>query len=309
MNPPLLTRRALIAGSAGFGALALAARARAAALAEGTRILIVVGPSTHPPGTHEVAAGGRLMAQALQNAANLAGLQPEVRTDWPQDAAIRNRASTVVFIGDIFPPQRLPDSPLVLSQVGEMMARGCGMACVHYATGLRAVDAGPDGRHPLLGWLGGYFATKCTHHQSVAKVFPMVTITPAAPGHPVLRGWKEFSLPEEPYYNNYFGPEGNRLASNVTAFATSQLPPEAPKREVVAWGVERADTGRGFGIVMPHFYKNWANDDLRRFILNGIVWTAKREVPAGGVQSPKPDLRAFGAESIEPTVRAPKKKA
>jgi type 1 glutamine amidotransferase len=308
MHPKPLTRRAMIVRSAqGLGTLALGpSLARSApAATDSTRVLIVVGPSSHPPGTHEVTAGGRLMQHALQRLANVPGIDADVFHDWPQDAAVRNRASTVVFIGDIFPPQRLPDSPLVLAQLGEMMKRGCGLACVHFATGLRAVDVPPDGSHPLLYWLGGYFATRCPHHQSVARVFPMVTITPAAERHPVSRGWRAFSLPEEPYYNNYFGPEANRLAPNVTALATSQLPPEAPQREVVAWGVERPDSGRGFAVVMPHFYKNWANDDLRRLILNGIVWTAKREVPAGGVDSAAPDLLAFQPESIEPRPRTP----
>ena len=125
-------------------------------------------------------------------------------------------------------------------------------------------------------------------------------MTPASPEHPVSRGWREFTVDEEPYFNNYFGQDGNRPAQNVTVFATSLLPPEAPKPEIVAWGVERTDGGRGFGIVMPHFYKNWAQEDLRRLILNGIVWTAKREVPAAGVQTPPPDLASFGPESVEP---------
>lgn len=304
MKPPLLTRRMMIQRSAqGLGALALGSALVRAAPAEPARVLIVVGPSNHPPGTHEVAAGGRLMQHVLQHLDNVPGIQADLCFEWPQQAAVRNRAGTVVFIGDIFPPQRLPDSPLVLSQLGEMLARGCGLACVHYATGLRAVDVTPDGQHPLLQWLGGYFATRCPHHQSVAKVFPEVTIAPAGSDHPVTRGWREFSLPEEPYYNNYFGPGGNRLAPNVTPLAVAPLPPDAPRREVVAWGVERADTGRGFAIVMPHFYRNWANDDLRRLILNGIVWSAKMEVPAGGVQSARPDLAAFAPESIEPRPR------
>ena len=294
----------IVHSAQGLGALALSTNLAAVPAAKSAHILIVVGPSTHPPGTHEVTAGGRLMAHALQHASNVGGVQAEVVTEWPQSAAVRNRASTVVFIGDIFPPQRLPDSPLVLAQLGEMMNRGCGIACVHFATGLRAVDVRPDGSHPLLNWLGGYFATRCPHHQSVAKVFPMVTISPETRAHPVSRGWKEFSLPEEPYYNNYFGPGGNRLAPNVTALATSTLPPESSKREIVAWGVEREDTGRGFAVVMPHFYKNWANADLRRLILNGIVWSAKLEVPERGVETMSPELAAFGAESIEPKPRA-----
>jgi hypothetical protein len=77
------------------------------------------------------------------------------------------------------------------------------------------------------------------------------------------------------------------------------------------WAIERADSGRGFGVVMPHFYKNWADDDLRRLILNGILWSAKLEVPVGGVATAKPDLAAFQPESIEPKPRpaAPKKAA
>lgn len=306
-----LTRRTLLVRSAqGLGALALGSTLTPAATAPATRILIVVGPSNHPPGTHEVAAGGRLMRHALLNLANVPGLEVEVSFEWPSDAKARRQADSVVFIGDIFPPQRLPDSPLVLSQLGEMMQRGCGLVCVHYATGLRAVDVPPDGSHPLLQWLGGYFATRCPHHQSVAKVFPRVTITPADNGHPVTRGWREFSLPEEPYYNNFFGLGGNHLSPNVTAIATSPLPPEAPRREVVAWTVERADSGRGFGVVMPHFYQSWLNDDLRRLILNGIVWSAKREVPATGVSSAAPDLATLQPASITPQARpAPGKQA
>ena len=202
----------------------------------------------------------------------------------------------------------MPDRAGILKDVGELMNRGIGIACVHYATGLRAEDVAPDGAHPLLGWLGGYFATKCPHHQSVAKVFQSVTVSPAAVGHPVSHGWREFTVAEEPYYNNYFGPDGNRPAANVTAFATAMLPPEAPKRELIAWGTERTNGGRGFGVVMPHFYKNWANEDMRRFILNGIVWTAKRDVPRGGVRTPAPDLAGFAPESVEPKPRPPARK-
>jgi hypothetical protein len=57
---------------------------------------------------------------------------------------------------------------------------------------------------------------------------------------------------------------------------------------------------------MPHFYKNWAIDDLRRFILNGIVWTAKLEVPTGGVQTTLPDLATFEPKSVEPLPPKPK---
>lgn len=276
----------------------------AAALAE-TRVVIVVGPSNHPPGSHEVAAGARLMRHCLENMSNVPGVKAEVFSEWPKDEVL-DAAATIVFIGDIFPPQRLPNSKAILDKLDTMMKRGCGIVCIHYATGLRANDVPEDGDHPLLKWMGGYFATACKHHQSVARMFPKATITPAAEKHPVCRGWREFTVNDEPYINNYFGKDGNKPAANVTALAVSMLPPEAPRREIVAWGVERADGGRGFGIVMPHHYRNWSNDDMRRFILNGIVWTAKVEVPEGGVQTKSPELESFKPAAVDPKPAAPK---
>lgn len=283
-------------------ALAVALFTTAAAGAE-LRVVIVVGPSNHPPGTHEVAAGGRLMEWALKNMSNVRGVKAQVFEGWPKDTAVLEKASTIVFTGDTFPPQRMPETAETLRQLGKLMDRGVGLACVHYATGLRAQDVEPNGAHPLLEWMGGYFATGTPHHKSVAKVFQQVTIRPEAAGHPVTRGWKAFTIDDEPYYNNYFGPSGNKPGKNTKAFASAMLPPEAPQSEVVAWGTQRKGGGRGFAIVMPHFYKNWANEDLRRFILNGIVWSGKGKVPAEGVQTPAPDLEKFGPASVEPKAR------
>ncbi len=262
-----------------------------------SEILIVVGPSNHPPGSHEVAAGGRLLQHCLENVRNVSGLRARVVSEWPGDGAVLRDAATVVFIGDQFPPMRLKESERIMKELSTMMDRGRGLVCIHYATGLTAQDVTETGAHPLLQWTGGYFATAARHHQSVAKILS-ATITPAEVAHPVLRGWKAFTFHDEPYYNNYFGPHGP--AANVTVLATALLPPEAPKREAVAWVVQRPDGGRGMGIVMPHFYRNWRENDLRKFILNGIVWTAQREVPAEGVETAPPDLASFQPVAVEP---------
>lgn len=267
------------------------------------RILIVVGPSNHPPGSHEVAAGARLMQHCLNTSSNMPHLKADVVYEWPTNEAQLDAVDTVIFIGDTFPPNRFPGSDAILAKLGAMMNRGCGIVCVHYATGLRAADVAADGEHPLLHWMGGYFATRCPHHQSIAKIYPAAEIAPAAPGHPVSRGWKEFTLHDEPYINNYFGKDENRLAANVTALATSMLPPDAPQREVVSWCVQRDDGGRGFGIVMPHFYRSWKISDLRTFILNGVVWTAGQPVPENGVRSELPELADFNPDSVEPLPR------
>ena len=277
--------------------------------ADTARILIVVGPTDHPSGTHEVAAGGRVMKHCLENMANLPGVKVDLFNEWPKDKAVRNAASTIVFIGDTFPPNRLPNAEQNLAELGALMERGCGIVCVHYATGLLGKDVKPDGDHPLLQWMGGYFAHKsCQHHVSLAKIFPAATITPTAPQHPVWRGCGEFTLNDEPYTNTYLGPANAPRSARATVLATSLLPPDAPKPEAVSWCIERPDTGRGFAVVLPHFYRNWKLEDLRRYVLNGIVWSAKLEVPATGVQTTLPDLSTFNPVSIEPLPRTPSAK-
>ncbi len=265
--------------------------------ADVAKVLIIVGPSSHAPGTHEVEAGGRVMAHCLENMTNLPGVEAEVVYQWPEVEKLQE-AATIVFIGDRFPANRFGDPQRHLAELDGVMRQGCGIVCVHYAVGLFGEDVAPDGDHPLLRWMGGYFANRsCPHHQSIARVYPAATITPAVE-HPINRGWKEFTLHDEPYINNYFGPDENRLAPNVISLATSLLPPESPQKETVAWCVERPGNGRGFAIVMPHFYKNWQNEDLRRCILNGIAWTAHLEVPQEGVQTHLPDLDTFEPEAV-----------
>jgi type 1 glutamine amidotransferase len=266
----------------------------------GTKILIIVGPSNHAPGTHEVKAGARLMQYCLSHSTNVSGLKVDIEYGWPKNEVALDASQTVVFIGDAFPPNRLPGTETILAKLGSMMNRGCGIVCVHYATGLHAKDVSPTGAHPLLNWMGGFSAFQCPHHKTVAKIFPAAKITPASPKHPISRGWKPFTVHDEPYINNYFGNDKNKLGPNVTALATSMLPPEDPKREVVSWCIQREDGGRGFGIVMPHFYRSWKMDDLRTFILNGIVWSAQRKVPKTGTQSVLPGLAQFKPEALDP---------
>ena len=292
-----LTRREVLAGTA-----AALIGGTASAAEEVRRVLVVVGPSSHPPGTHEVAAGGRLLKHCLESVEKPAALKADLITTWPADGttALKDVAS-VVFIGDLFPPEVMPNRDTIMNDLAAMMKRGCGIVCLHYATGLEAKHVSPEGDHPLLHWMGGYFATRCKHHESVARVFPKATIEPAKGEHPVLCGWKTFTLHDEPYINNYFGSSGP--AKNVTALATAMLPPEKPERQVVAWAIERPDGGRGVGVVMPHFYKNWQQDDLRTLILNAILWTAKQDVPPEGVRVKLPDLSTFKPAAIEPPAK------
>ena len=72
-------------------------------------------------------------------------------------------------------------------ELAKLMDEGCGIVCIHYATGLRGDHVSEDGDHPLLHWMGGYFATGgCKHHRSIARVCP-ATLVPEDNDHPILQ--------------------------------------------------------------------------------------------------------------------------
>src|SRR5262245_32085786 len=81
---------------------------------ENTNILILVGPSTHPPGTHEVAAGARVMEHCLNHAGNVPGIRAKVISTWPRDRQSLQKIGTVVFTGDRFPPEEKPDRDRIM---------------------------------------------------------------------------------------------------------------------------------------------------------------------------------------------------
>ena len=55
--------------------------------------------------------------------------------------------------------------------------------------------------------------------------------------------------------------------------------------EAMMWAAGTPDGGRGFGFTGGHFHDNWGNSPFRKLVLNAIVWLAKVDVPANGVES------------------------
>jgi type 1 glutamine amidotransferase len=68
----------------------------------------------------------------------------------------------------------------------------------------------------------------------------------------------------------------------------------------VAWAYERPGGGRGFGFTGGHDQINWANDNFRKVVLNGLVWAAGLDVPENGVPSKTPTTEQLRANMDEP---------
>jgi putative membrane-bound dehydrogenase-like protein len=252
--------------------------------AENKKIVLVAGKPSHGPGEHEFNAGVLLLKGCLDK---LPRLDVVAYTNgWPEDKDAFKGADAVVLYmdgGDNHPA--IQDKRL--EQLHQVLKRGAGLACLHYA-----VEVPKDkGGYELLNWIGGYFETYWSINPTWEADFKEL------PKHPITRGVKPFKIRDEWYYHMRFQEE------HVTPIL-SAVPPDSTREgkddahggnefvrarkgmaEVTAWAYDRPDGGRGFGFTGGHFHKNWGNDDVRKLVLNAILWIAHVDVPEDGVQS------------------------
>jgi type 1 glutamine amidotransferase len=160
------------------------------------------------------------------------------------------------------------------------MKRGVGFVAIHYSV---FVPNRPAGER-FLDWIGGYFDYQsgpgANHWYSKIQT-ASARVSIAAPEHPVARGLKPFDLREEYYYNIRFREKDARVVPILQVPLAGES-----SAQTVAWAVERVDGGRGFGYTGGHFHANWGVEGVRTMVLNAILWTAKLEVPVGGVDVP-----------------------
>ena len=247
------------------------------------KIVFIAGaPNGHGKGTHEYAKDLKLFKACLDNS-GVKGIRTEVHLNgWPEDPSTLDDAAAIVVHTT---GANKGKHPLLqgkrLEHLGKLMAKGVGLVCIHYTLYVPNDRGGPE----LLEWIGGYYDYQKKHSTHRVTTRNPPAATPASPQHAISRGWKAFTIPNEYYIRQRFRDGDKRFVPILT----TMLPVNKPAKQVIAWAVERADGGRGFAFTGGHFHKNWRNDDLRRMILNAVLWTAKVPVPEGGVQSMIPD--------------------
>ncbi|MEX2559843.1 MAG: DUF1080 domain-containing protein, partial [Pirellulales bacterium] len=152
------------------------------------KIVMVAGRPSHGPGDHEFNAGVRLLDRCLK------GVE-EVQTatyhnGWPKDPTAFDNADSILLYMDGGGGHPLIE-PDHLRRMGELMHRGVGLACVHYAVEVPKDHGGPE----LLAWIGGYYETGYSINPHWTAEFKEL------PQHPITRGVKPFTILDEWYYN------------------------------------------------------------------------------------------------------------
>ena len=276
-----------------FALAAFALLVATAAPAAPIKIVLIAGAkdANHPPGTHEYERTIKLFKYCLESSPNLRGLTCETHFNgWPKDESTLDTAAAIVLVSS-GSDRRLEDHPLLVGErmavLRKQMKRGCGLVAIHWTTFFPNAPHGDD----ALEWLGGHFdyqSGKTSNKWASAITTTTFDCKPASPGHPVSRGVQPFKIKDELYYQLRFRPNDARLKPLLIANA-----PNVPKDQTVAWAVERADGGRGFGFTGGHFFDNWYDPNFRRQTMNAVAWCAKAEVPAGGVDTPTLDEKTL----------------
>jgi hypothetical protein len=262
--------------------------AAVAATAGNAKIVLLAGPPSHGPGDHEHRAGCLLLKSCLDK---FPGVTSEVYSNgWPQDpeTAFAGAATVVIYSDGGGGHPFLRDDRL--KTIGDLMKQGVGLICLHYAV----EPTKEKGEKEFLDWIGGCFETDWSVNPTWRPDFQPL------PTHPITRGVKPPNLNDEWYFHMRFrdGMKGVVPILSAVAPAGTMGRPDGPhegnpavraavKRgepQIVAWACERADGGRGFGFTGGHYHSNWGNDNFRKLVLNAILWTAKVEVPAAGVE-------------------------
>jgi hypothetical protein len=170
------------------------------------------------------------------------------------------------------------------------MKKGVSLGLAHYAVEVLPGKGGTQWKE----WIGGHY-----EHEFSCNPIWDANYT-SLPEHPITRGVKPFTTKDEWYFNMRFR-EGKTGVKDILVATPPDVVRDGPyvhpkgpyphiqaakgKPETMMWAVERADGGRGFGFTGGHFHLNWQNDNQRNLVLNALVWLAKLEVPAGGIQS------------------------
>jgi hypothetical protein len=256
---------------------------------EGKRVVFLAGPKSHGYGDHEFIAGSRMLADWLVKASTGIEEAETIESKWFDNSARLEKADAVIVFCDGLEQHIVNGKEEFLNRLHEA---GKGIGVLHYACN---VEKGHQGKR-MLQWIGGYYEKWWSVNpiwMATFKDFPV---------HPVARGLSPFSIRDEWYFHMRFRQEMKDVIPILSAIPpdhafSSQDGPYCGNPHVRAtkgkpqhllWLSENANGTRGFGFTGAHFHWNWGHPQMRKSVLNAIVWIAGLEPPKDGIPSENP---------------------
>jgi trehalose utilization protein len=191
--------------------------------------------------------------------------------DWPKTPEAFAGARAVVFFFDGGDKHALLKDDR-LAQVQKLSDAGVGLVHLHQVIDYPK-DLG-DRARGLMGaaWEKGH--SQRAHWVAEFKAFP---------DHPICRGVTPFRIDDGWLYHLRFVPARKGVTPLLrTAPPRGKAPPASGDEAIVSWAYERPGGGRSFTFTGGHLHQSFMEEGYRRFLVNGILWTAAVEAPASG---------------------------
>ena len=285
-----------------FHVLLVLALGSSSGFAAPKRILFLAGDNSHAWGQHKHLPGSKLLCESLKEGSDA---EAEVVTAWP-DAATLAKYDSLVIYADGWNAHPANGK---LAELEAFMNAGKGLVAIHWATGIQAADpeSKEQGADPQRAKWRELMGSDFEAYYSMSTFWEAKYDKPSA--HVVMRGVKPFSLYDECYFHlRECGHDHGKVEPLFTVSPAKELvePGLSPYRgndfarktlaegkvpQYVAWAFPRPKGGRAFGFTGGHFHWSWANDEVRKMVLNGILWSAGGEVPEQGIVSKTPDAK------------------
>lgn len=231
------------------------------------KVVLVAGSNAYKPGEHEYVAGCTVLADLLKQTP---GVEPVIVKDWPTRPQTFAGAKAIVFFFDGGDKHAVLKGERV-AEVQKLMDSGVGLVQLHQVPDMPK-DLGDRARSWAgAAWEKGY--SQRAHWVSEFRDFPE---------HPIFRGVTPFKIDDGWLYRLRFvdGMKG------VTPLLRTADPKAKAKQSssdtIVAWAYERPGGGRSFSFTGAHLHASLREAGYRRFLVNGILWSAGHEVPTTG---------------------------
>lgn len=239
------------------------------------KIILLAGEPSSKPGQHEYFADCALIFGWLKQNP---GVWPVLARTWPTNESIFDNAKCIVVLMDGGAKHPLIEEAR-RKKLGELAEQGIGFAVFHQSVDLPKEHA--DNAKAAIGgaWLADI---GCRGHWDM-------DLKPTGE-HPVLRGVKPFTAKGDGWlYNLHFAEKGKFTPLLVgpvpdKSRTTSDAKEHIGRDEVIAWAYERENGGRAFCFTGIDLHKNWEIESQRKLVVNGVLWSAKVEVPKEGAK-------------------------
>lgn len=263
------------------------------------KIVLIAGPNDHCPherACHKYIQDLQVIRDCLTDGSSPIKVEVELLVaDRPKVGSLDDVDAVVVHSGAddtayewhaLFPQidkkeeYKDPNYQAFLNYFDQQMDRGMGLAVLHYSTTVNH----PKATKRYVKWIGGYYKdgmSEVDGDWTAPGSTAIETVEFATPDHPILNGIKPWTSEAEYYYRIYFDKGKNK----PIPILQSMLPVDDPKKETIAWALEREDGGRGFGFTGCHNHENMYMEDFRTFVLNAVLWTAGAPIPEQGFPS------------------------